>query len=261
MGSHSVNHLSAVDRDDSVMLVNPDGQGRMVIVCEHASNWIPQEYNNLGLDDVARMSHIAWDPGALQVAGLLSAEFDAPLITPGVSRLVFDCNRHIQAKSAIVETNDSYVIPGNAGLSDADRHDRAQRFYTPYHSALSNILDRAEASNRSPAIVTIHSFTPVYFGHLRNVEIGILYDDDGRLASEIFNAAETEGEYIVRLNEPYSAEDGVTYTLAEHAVPRGLLNVMVEVRSDLIEDADAQKNMAGRLAGYLKTAFQILDGL
>jgi predicted N-formylglutamate amidohydrolase len=266
MGLHPDNHPSVIlnsgddTSDDSVVLINPQGQGQMVIVCEHATNWIPPEFNNLGLDEAARGSHITWDPGAMPVAEILSAEFDAPLITPGVSRLVFDCNRHIQATGAIVENSDSYHIPGNIGLSEAHRQSRAQRYHTPFHGALDRIIDRAAPSNGWPVFVTIHSFTPVHSGVLRQVEIGMLHDEDRRLALEMLRVAEIEAEFVVRLNEPYSSRDGATYTLAKHAVPRGLLNVMVEVRSDLIENAQAQKIMAERLAGYLKAAIRALDG-
>ena len=32
------------------------------------------------------------------------------------------------------------------------------------------------------AVVTVHSFTPVHFGEPRAVELGILHDEDSRLA-------------------------------------------------------------------------------
>ena len=82
------------DADRSpIMATNPDGTGPFVIVCDHASNTIPEAYKSFGFAGDALATHIAWDPGALAVARHLSATLDAPLLWPDVSRLVIDCNR------------------------------------------------------------------------------------------------------------------------------------------------------------------------
>ena len=75
------------DPADVVTVTNRAGRGRVVLVCDHASNIIPERFDGLGLDEAARHSHIAWDPGALPVAQLLSRALDAPLIASGLSRL------------------------------------------------------------------------------------------------------------------------------------------------------------------------------
>ena len=86
--------------DEVVEVVNPSGAGAFVVVCEHASNFIPAGFGALGLDEAALASHIAWDPGALAVAKTLSARLDAPLVAQRVSRLLYDCNRPPEAASA-----------------------------------------------------------------------------------------------------------------------------------------------------------------
>jgi len=242
-----------------VQLINAQGKGDVVFVCEHASCFVPDEFAGLGLDAVALKSHVAWDPGAWAVAQELSAVFNAPLVAPGVSRLVYDCNRPAQAQSAVPQKSEIYDIPGNIGLNDADRLARAERFYLPYRNALTAVLEDAVNAGRRPAFITIHSFTPVYHGARRMLDLGILHDTDGRLANEILNITSTEGELVAKSNEPYGPEDGVTYTLAEHAIPRGLPNVMIEIRNDLLNDADAQHAMAMRLAGYIKSALANLE--
>jgi len=50
-----------------------------------------------------------------------------------------------------------------------------------------------------------------------------------------------------------------TLCRSEHAIPRGLPNVMIEIRNDLLNDADAQHAMAMRLAGYIKSALANLE--
>lgn len=242
--------VNARKADAPVEVRNESGDGPFLLVCEHASNFIPPEYDALGLDAAALRSHIAWDPGALAVADELTRLLDAPLVAGGISRLVYDCNRPPEAPSAMPEESEIYRIPGNAGLTPEARMARAAAVYFPFRDTLARTIDSHGAP---PAIVTIHSFTPVYRGAPRAVEVGILHDDDSRLADAMLAAAAGDGGgLVVRRNEPYGPQDGVTHTLREHALPRGLANVMIEVRNDLIAtDADARA-MAARLAGWLK---------
>jgi len=237
-----------------VEVINPQGTSDIVLVCEHASSFIPPEFDGLGLAPEALISHIAWDPGALAVARQMSAFFDAALVAQRVSRLVYDCNRPPEAASAIPEESEIYCIPGNAGLSAAARRDRAERFYFPFRDCLSGMIDARIAQGRSPVIVTVHSFTPVYKGVQRAVEIGILYDDDARLADAMMAMRSEQAGHVVRRNEPYGPADGVTHTLIVQALSRDLLNVMIEVRNDLIGDATSQERYGVLLADWVKAA-------
>ncbi len=242
------------------MRMNPDGKGPIILVCEHASNAMPPEFRNLGLDRNALESHIAWDPGALSVARQLSASFDAPLIAPDASRLLYDCNRPATAVDAMPEKSENSPVPGNRGLSVAARNARVERFYRPYRADLEASITRALSAGRDPAIVTIHSFTPLYSGARRDLDLGVLHDSDARLADEILFLADADAQISARRNEPYGPDDGVTHTLKEHAIPRELLNVMLEIRNDLIADTVQITAMAKRLTGYLNAAIAKLKG-
>lgn len=230
---------------------NRNGSGSCLIVCEHASKFIPQEYGSLGLDADTLTSHIAWDPGALAVATRMSELLDAPLVSQGASRLLYDCNRPPHEPSSIPAQSEIYRIPGNENLPDAERRRRAERFYVPFRDALAAEID---ARPSTPLIVTVHSFTPVYHGKRREVEIGILHDSDSRLADALLAEAGDNSGFIVRRNEPYGPQDGVTHTLREHALPRGAPNVMIEIRNDLIAHIESQNAMAEQLTRWLDAA-------
>ncbi len=234
---------------------NRSGNGRCLIVCEHASNFIPDEYENLGLSADALTSHIAWDPGALAVATRISALLDAPLVAQGASRLLYDCNRPPHEPSSIPARSEIYNVPGNEDLSEKERRRRTDRFYYPFRNALAAEIEKRATP---PVIVTVHSFTPVYHGKQREVEIGILHDSDRRFADAVLAEAGKEGAFIVRRNEPYGPQDGVTHTLVEHALPRGLPNVMIEIRNDLIAQTESQNAMAEQLAKWLENALNRL---
>jgi len=99
-----------------------------------------------------------------------------------------------------------------------------------------------------PVLLTIHSFTPVYAGRKRDVQLGILHDTDTRFADSLLAALEAEVPLVIRRNEPYGPRDGVAHTLATHGIRRGLLNAMIEIRNDLIASPDAQRVMAALLS-------------
>ncbi len=231
---------------------NENGTFPAVLVCEHASNRVPSRFHNLGLSDELLDFHIAWDPGALDVAKMLAKELDCPLVAANVSRLVYDCNRPPQAQDSIPPLSEIYEIPGNADISLADRNWRIENIYHPFHEALEQTIAQQKEKGVLPAIITIHSFTPVYKGEVREVEIGILHDQDSQLADLILQTAENGLPYKMARNEPYSATDGVTHTLQRHAIQQNLRNVMIEIRNDLIKEGAGAAKMVAALAPILR---------
>ena len=244
--------ILAKEEGDPVAVVNPDGKGAVLIVCEHASATIPRHFGDLGLPADALTSHIAWDPGALAVSLHLSRMLDATLVHQRFSRLIYDCNRPPDAPGAMPEVSEIYTIPGNAGLSAAAREARTEALYRPFHARIADIIAARTAQGQSTVLVTMHSFTPVYNGQPRSVEIGILHDSDARLADRMLAAGTAAGTYAIGRNEPYGPADGVTHTLRLHGLANGLMNVMIEVRNDLIAEENSQRVMADFLAGLLQ---------
>lgn len=243
-----MNQTQQMNNDAVVEVLNASGASDIVLVCEHASAFIPTALNDLGLSAEARHSHAAWDPGAKAVACEMARQLDAPLVASKVSRLVYDCNRPPDAPSAMPERSEVFDIPGNKKLTRNDRETRVARYYTPFHDRLKQVL----STKPDPVVVTIHSFTPIYQGIQREVEVGILHDQDTRLADAMLEA-ET-GTFVTRRNDPYGPADGVTHTLKEHALPQGRRNVMIEIRNDLIETADAQTSMAIQMSRWVADA-------
>lgn len=233
------------------VIENVAALGRIVLVCEHASNRIPDAWGDLGLTDAQRSAHIAWDPGALGVARALSRLLDAVLIHAPVSRLVYDCNRAPDMPGAMPLRSEIHDIPGNAALSVPDRLARTKAVYLPFHSGLHQLIATRMAAGLRPVIVSIHSFTPVYFAKPRRVEFGIIHDADCSLAVAIHAAATKVTRLHTELNAPYSAADDVTHTLRLQATPYGLPNAMLEIRNDLIDTPEAQLAMAEQLAPVL----------
>jgi predicted N-formylglutamate amidohydrolase len=242
-----------------VAVRRPDGTSEIVLICEHASKTMPKSLGTMGLDEVKLASHIAWDIGAQRVAEMLSDRLDATLVSQRFSRLAYDCNRPPEADGAYPERSEIYDVPGNVGLSAEDKARRANALYHPFHRAIDTLLDARLAAGRGVILVTVHSFTPVYFGTRRDGHLGILHDDDSRLADVMIDAsAALELDQVLR-NYPYGPEDGVTHTLQRHGLTRQIANVMLEIRNDLISDDAGQTAWAGRIAELLEMSLERLN--
>ncbi|NOX39780.1 MAG: N-formylglutamate amidohydrolase [Alphaproteobacteria bacterium] len=238
----------------AVEVLNPNGLSDMVLVCEHASNRIPRSLQDLGLGEVARNSHVAWDPGALALAKLLSAAFDAPLVASRISRLVYDCNRPPEARDAMPAKSEQFDIPGNHAISQSEHQARVVEVYDKFSAALTGVIARKSAQGKTPVLVTIHSFTPVYYGQHRAVEIGVLHDVDDGLATRILGAAGSLHPLKIERNQPYGPKDGVTHTLQIHGIANQIPNVMIEVRHDLLTGTQAVDDIASALQYLLQEA-------
>lgn len=250
-----------LNRDDSdvVEVVGIAAEGPALILCEHASNHIPTRYAGLGLSAADRQSHAAWDPGARTVALHLARALASPMVAARVSRLVYDCNRPPEAASAMPERSEVIEVPGNRNLNPAQRAERVAQVYEPFCAAVTRLIEARKAAGVSPALVTIHSFTPVWFGKPRGCEIGILHDDDTRLADAMLAEAHRLPHRVIRRNDPYGPEDGVTHSLKIHGMAQGLPNVMIEIRNDLLQDASAQAGMAEEVLTLLRPALITLE--
>ena len=216
-----------------------------MLICEHAANRLPKSLGTLGLAAAELQRHIAFDIGAEKVALLLSRLIDAPLVLQRYSRLAYDCNRPPDSADAMPELSETTHIPGNRGLSPAAKLARTREIYRPFHAAIADLLDCRAVTGLKSMVVTLHSFTPIYKGKPRAVELGILHDRDTSLSSKLIKGFPGVD---ARLNEPYGPKDGVLHTLNLHAYPRGLKHAMIEIRNDLIANERGQDEWAQRLS-------------
>jgi predicted N-formylglutamate amidohydrolase len=222
--------------------------GGVLLIGDHASNHVPADID-LGIHPALLRQHIAVDIGVAEVAALMVAggAVDAAILG-GVSRLVVDCNRDEDAPGAVPIASDGHAIPGNA-LDHAGREARLARFFRPYHAHLAATI----AAHRPAMILSLHSFTPALASdpdQARPWHVGVLYNDDDRLAAPAIRALEAEG-LCVGDQQPYSGKL-LNATMNRHAEANDIPYIGIEMRQDLAADADGQARFAERLARMCK---------
>jgi len=247
---HFAELLLADDEPPAFEIVNASGASKLVLVCDHASKCVPRCLDSLGLTSEQLDDHIGWDPGAANVARLLSKNLDAPLILSGYSRLVIDCNRPLQSSQSIPAQSAGILIPRNQNMTDEDRVWRVNHFFLPYHHAIDALL--AARKNIETVFLSIHSFTPILNGAVRPWDIGVSYWRDNRLAKLLIDALKKVDGFEVGDNEPYAIDADYDYAVPVHGEGRGLPSAMIEIRQDGLRSALGVETWATHIAHAYK---------
>lgn len=241
---------------DTASEYNAEGSGAFLIVCDHATNHIPVDFNELGVSIEDRQKHIAWDPGTAYIGKLLADRFDAPAIMCGTSRLVIDCNRRIGHPTLVPSVSDGIPIPGNQNLANDQIGLRIERYYLAYHYRIVAALERFRSAGVDPIFLSIHSFTPHMNDFDRPWSIGISHTPDRRLTAPLIDVLRRSGKFLVGDDEPYGSDADVDYTTFAHAFGRGLKHIQVEFRQDLV-GSDEGAHEWGSL--FAEAVEQVLD--
>lgn len=227
-------------------------QTGIVLIADHARNTLPPEYGSLGLPAAELERHIAYDIGAEALTRALAKQLDAPAILSNFSRLLIDPNRGETDPTLIMQLSDGALVPGNYPLDDSERQRRIDCFYKPYDRAIDQLIAQVEhQSGQSPLVISIHSFTPVWRGIPRPWQIGLLWDSDPRVFNLLYHALQQSGDLTIGDNQPY---DGALKgdTMYRHCTQKGIAHILIEIRQDLICDADGVETWAQRLAPIVR---------
>lgn len=219
---------------------NEAGTSSFLIVADHAGNYLPRRLRRLGLSEAERNRHIAWDIGIGAVSSLIGTALDATVIRANYSRLVIDCNRMPGSPESIVGLSERTRVLGNVGLSESQKTERLREIFQPYHDRITSELDRRRDGGRTTALISMHSFTPVFKSVTRPWQVGVLYNCDPRFAHALMELLRRAEGLVVGDNEPYTVTDATDYTIPVHGEQRKLPHVAIEIRQDLIADEAGQ---------------------
>lgn len=238
--------------------INGDWSQGLLILCDHAENRIPIPYGTLGLtpEDLGR--HIAYDIGAAGVAEQLAQRLGVPALLTRFSRLLIDPNRDVNDPTLVMQLSDGRVVPGNAGIAQAEIEARINRYYAPYHRAVDVAIDTATAAGTPPVLLAIHSFTQAWKAVPRPWHVTVLWDKDPRFACPLLEGLRAIPGISVGENVPYTGKLRGD-TLYRHGTSRGLAHALVEIRQDQILSPAGQAEWADRLADIVRTVLSAAD--
>lgn len=217
----------------------------VLITVEHASNAVPAGMD-LGVAPDVLDSHVAWDPGAPEVASIIAAELSAPLFLGRYTRLVADLNRSPENPAAVPEVAFGVPVPANTGLAPEARAARLRRFHTPYWERVRSTIEGAFAVGRPERCVlhlSVHSFTGEFAGEVREMSLGVMLDPDRALER---HASDLLLEHLRRLgvhaveNEPYDGRgDALVAALRRRLPGDRYAGVQIEISQNHLEEIDA----------------------
>lgn len=209
----------------------------ILFTCEHASCAVPQflKKNSSQISQLILRSHRGFDEGALEIAKSLqnyfSESIEVPLFSGRWSRLVIDLNR--SANHPKVFSKWTRVI------SKEKRLKIMNSIYHPFRTQVIEFILSQLKNKRNVCHLSIHTFTPVLNGEVRNCEIGILYDPrrvkELKLARQIKKniekmVCENQLDQVrVRMNYPYrGTSDGHTAQLRKRFTASGYSGIELE---------------------------------
>lgn len=208
----------------------------IILSCEHAVNSVPPEFQPLfaPFQDLLT-SHRGIDFGALTIARHLKETFHCELVEAQTTRLLIDCCRSLHHRYCFSKISKDLPLETRQRI--------ISQYYLPFRQALITAIERHIAEGASILHLSIHSFTPVLNGLVRQTDIGLLYDPrrtEEKALAKTWQAAlkKNAPEYRVRMNYPYlGVSDGLTCALRKHFSPDDYLGIEIESNQALTQNS------------------------
>ena len=213
-------------------------ENQILIIADHASNFVPKENNNLGVPNSFLNQHIAYDIGVKELSLDLSNRLKCKVIQGKYSRLLIDLNRDLDDPTIIPEIVDGNIIPGNIGLSKSEVRLRVKKIYNKYHQEIERTIKNEEVK----VILSLHSFNPIFKNKKRFLEFGVLSNEDKTLSSIIIGQLKLH-KLNVGDNKPYKG-NLIGDSMYRHGLRNRLPHALIEVRNDLLSNPTKIKRVS-----------------
>jgi predicted N-formylglutamate amidohydrolase len=232
---------------DAVEIISGSRAAPVFLTCEHASQRLPEGWCWPAADRRLVDTHWAYDLGARELVLELAGALDASAVLARFTRLLVDPNRPEQHPDAFRALADGEPVLLNAGLDEAEKARRLAGYHRPFHNAVDATLRAVDA----PVLLSVHSFTPLYQGEKRDVELGVLFNHDEADALALGRVLEQHFAQVA-YNEPWSGRLGLIYSAERHAEQHGRLALELEVRQDRAVDPAYRAALVAVLAEFFR---------
>jgi len=236
-----------IQMEDSFEIVTAGaGDSRVLLTCEHASARAPEPFAWHPDDAWLKDTHWSHDIGAADLTRDLAREWQATAVLSRFTRLLADPNRPEGHSELFRSLAEGRPVRMNQGITEAEEETRLEALYRAYHGA----VDTQVRTKSAEILFAVHSFTDVYEGAPRSLEVGILFDSEADLAGHIAERIAQAGMRVA-LNEPYSGKEGLMYSVDHHATVHEKQAIEIEVRQDLIVDGNFRRRLVEALSSAL----------
>jgi predicted N-formylglutamate amidohydrolase len=203
---------------------------RWLFTCEHGGRIVPADFAPLfcGAGKVLD-SHRGWDAGALAMFDALAPALAEAAFPVTTTRLLIDVNRSLHHPGLFSE----FTRPLPRGV----REEIVAHHWRPWREAVAGCIADWLGAGYAVKHFSVHSFTPVLDAHIRNADIGLLYDPRSPAERDFcrrWQALLQERAWHVRVNYPYrGTADGHTTSLRRR-FPRGYAGIELEINQALL---------------------------
>lgn len=229
---------------------------QLIITCEHAGNEVPREYRHLFEDHPEPLeTHRGIDIGALKLTNTIAEKMQQKPYLHTVTRLLVDLNRSVQSPTLFSEFTREEPL--------SVREDIFENYYRPHREKVEKRVQQIIDQGDRAMHVGIHTFTPVWEGEERDVDVGFLYDptrDGEQQFCQLWRKqlAEKQKGLRLRMNQPYRGTmDGFTTYLRRNYSGREYLGMEIEVSQWFASSVSDEKwnNLQDNIALSLRAAF------
>lgn len=199
-----------------------------LLTCEHASNAIPRKFRNFFLCHQSELaSHRGYDLGAKTYTQYISTVTRWPLFCGPYSRLLVDLNRNHRPFSPIT-----------GSFSEDFQAEIVRNYYDPFRSTVFQWIERRVALGQQVIHFSCHSFTPVFKGSTRTMDVGLLYDPsrsiETGLVESICEFLTKRTSMKIRKNAPYrGVSDGHVTFLRKQFPQNKYVGIEIEVSQSI----------------------------
>lgn len=234
----------------AVRVVPGKANGDIVILCEHGGKTVPAPWRDLGLAAPFLDTHFGSDIGAAQLSLAVAEALEATAVIAAYSRLFLDYNRKTHDPDAFRLDMGGIPVPGNLDLGPDEIALRERIARTPVETAVARLTETA----RARAIISIHSFSPVWQSQRRSCEIGVMWREDARLPPALVDGLQRHSGRRVEDNQPYDFRSSDWYTLERHGLSVDVPCAYIEVRNDFISTPEGIAGLAPGIADAIADA-------
>jgi len=233
---------------------NPNNQ--VVVTCEHAFNVLPDEYSWTEHDKRHFVDeHWGYDIGAFDMADALAKELKCVFVHSVYSRLLVDTNRSIVADTLFRKSGDGYILDLNKDMTYEEEQKRIKKYFLCYYEAIRQVSTKVNPDY----ILSIHSFTSMYEGQPRSLEVGVLYGHESTDFANDLNEGMNNKGYRSEANKPYDGlkTQDVVKSLVSNKKGSNRQGITFEFRNDILANKEKFVKLKEATVDVVKDACRI----